>query len=208
MELHFSRNSGNSARAVFGLFEAGATWEPHLVDVKSGENRGPAYLAVNPMGKVPTLTHGPLRLWESNAINWYAAEKHPDSGLLPTSPEGRAAVQRWLLFQTGHVSPACARVFVATNRRVQQFWGFTPDERNAETGRRELERFLPVLDTALIGRDWLEGVFSLADVAYVPHLFLLCEGGFDLGSYRHVDAWFERLCARPAWQRAHAMVFD
>ncbi len=207
MELFYGRVSGNSARSVFGLLEAGAQFTPRLLDTRSGENRAAGYLSVNPMGKIPALVDGSFRLWESNAINWYVAEKHPAAGLLPATIEGRASVQRWLFFQAAHVSPACLPLFRATNRRVQAFWQTTGDAQAAEAARKELARWLPVLESALAGREWLEGAFSLADVAYAPHLWLVVEGGLDLAPYPGIRAWLERLLARPAWQRAAELVF-
>jgi glutathione S-transferase len=207
MDLYYGRVSGNSARAMFGLSEAGASFQPHLLDTRAGENRSAGYLALNPMGKIPALVDGPFRLWESNAINWYAAEKLPGARLLPVSIEGRAAVQRWLFFQAAHVSPACVPVFRATNARVQAFWQSAGDAQAAEGGRKELARYLPVLEGALADRDWLEREFSLADIAYAPHLSLVAEGGFDLSPYPRVRAWLDRLLARPAWRKAAEMIF-
>lgn len=207
MDLFYGRWSGNSARAVFGLFEAGAAVTPHLVDTQAGKNKDPAYLAVNPMGKIPALADGAFRLWESNAINWYAAEKHPEADLLPGTPEGRASVQRWLFFQAAHVSPACLPLFRATNPRWQAFWKGSGDAAAAQAARAELGRWLPVLEAALAGRDWLEGSFSLADVAYAPHLWMIADGGFDLGAWPAVKAWLARTLARPAWVRTAALVF-
>lgn len=207
MELFYGRVSGNSARSVFGLYEAGARFTPRLLDTRRGENRMADYLAVNPMGKVPALADDSFRLWESNAINWYVAEKHPEAGLLPATIEGRASVQRWLFFQAAHVTPSCVPLFRATNRRVQEFWQTEGDARAADAARKELARWLPVLESALAGREWLEGVFSLADVAYAPHLWLIVEGGFDLAHYPGVGGWLERLLARPAWRKAADLVF-
>jgi GST-like protein len=77
----------------------------------------------------------------------------------------------------------------------------------AEAGRKELARWLPVLEGALAGHEWLEGAFSLADVAYAPHLWLVVEGGFDLAHLTGVRGWLERLLARPAWRKAADLVF-
>lgn len=207
MDFYYGKVSGNSSRAAFGLYEAGAQFAPHRVDTHGRENRSAGYLAVNPMGKVPALIDGTARLWESNAINWYAAEKHPRAQLIPASIEGRASVQRWLFFQVGHVTPACVAVFRATNARVQDFWHTKGDLQAAEAGRKELRRYLPVLEQALADRPWLERDFSLADVAYAPHLWLVAEGGFDFGSTPAVRAWLDRLLARPAWRQAAELVF-
>lgn len=206
MDFYFGRMSGNSARAAFGLTEAGAPFQAHLLDTRSGENRSAAYLAVNPMGKIPALVDGALKLWESNAINWYAAERFPKAHLLPASTEGRARVQRWLFFQAAHVSPACVPVFRAANARVQAFWQTSGDAQAAEAARKELARYLPVLETALANRDWLESEFSLADIAYAPHLELIAEGGFDFSPYPGVRAWLDRLLARPGWRKTAELV--
>jgi len=207
MDLYYGRISGNSARAAFGLAEIGAPFRPHLLDTRKGENRAAPYLAVNPMGKIPALVDGACKLWESNAINWYAAEKFPKSRLLPASIEGRASVQRWLFFQAAHVSPACIHVFRATHPRVQAFWQTKGDPQAAEGARKELARYLPVLESALADRDWLEKDFSLADVAYAPHLWLVSEGGFDFSAYPRVRAWLDRLVSRPAWRKTEEMIF-
>jgi len=207
MDLYYSKVSGNSSRAAFGLYEIGIPFTPHHIDMPGGENRGAAYLALNPTGKVPAMVDGDFQLWESNAINWYAAEKNPKAGLLPASIAGRAAVQRWLLFQVGHVTPACVPLFFVTNERVRKYWGDKGTPQAAETGRKELARFLPVLEQALATREWLEGDFSLADIAFVPHLWLVAEGGYDFASTPGVRAWLERMLARPAWQKAMQLIF-
>jgi glutathione S-transferase len=206
MDLFYGRISGNSARALFALFEIGAPFRARLLDTRAGENRAAAYLAVNPMGKIPALVDGDFKLWESNAINCYAAEK-ARSPLLPASLEGRASVQRWLFFQSAHVTPACVPVFRATNPRVQEFWQSRGDPAAAEAGRKELARYLPVLESALADREWLERDFSLADIAYAPHLWLVVEGGTDLAPYPRVRGWLDRLLARPAWRKAAELVF-
>jgi len=209
MDFFYSRVSGNSARAAFALAEAGARYTPRPLNPRAGETRAPAYLAVNPMGKVPALVDGAVHLWESNAIAWYAAATHPASRLLPGTPAGRASVQRWLMFQAGHVTPACIDVYRSTNERVRAFWNVTSTPEVAERGRRELARYLPVLEDALDGRPWLEGdTLTLADVAYAPHLWFLAEGGFDFDGTPRVRAWLDRLLARPAWQQTRALLFD
>lgn len=208
MDFHFGKNSGNSARSAFALYEAGAAFTPHALNVPSGDALQPAYRALNPMGKVPALVDGETALWESNAINWYVAENYPQAELLPATPAARASVQRWLFFQAAHVSPAATAVHLALSARHRDYWGRSSDPAAAEAGRRELARYLPVLETALAGREWLDERFSLADIAYAPHLGYLLEGPFDFSSTPRVRAWLERLLSRPAWQQARALVFD
>lgn len=207
MDFYYGRISGNSSRAAFGLQEAGVAFTPHLIDPRSGENKTPDYLSLNPMGKIPALADGAFRLWESNAINWYAAEKNPAARLIPQSLEGRASMQRWLFFQSAHVSPASVVLFRATNPRIQAFWGSPADDKAAEASRVELRRYLPVLEAALADRDWLERDFTLADIAYAPHMMLIAEGGFELKPWPRVAAWLERVLARPGWKKTEALIF-
>jgi glutathione S-transferase len=208
VEFHYGRVSGNSARVAFALHEAGIAYVPRCVDTRGGENRGATYRALNPMGKVPALVDGDVRLWESNAINLYLAETHPEAGLVPSSVAGRASTNRWLFFQASHVSPACAAFFRAANPRTQAFWGTKPDGHAANAARAELARYLPVLEDALAGHEWLDGAFSLADIAYAPHLWLIADGGYDFAATPAVRAWLDRLVARPAWRKTAAMIFD
>ena len=66
-----------------------------------------------------------------------------------------------------------------------------------------------MLEQALAGRDWLEGEFSLADIAYAPHFAAVAEGddGLDFSPTPNVRAWLERMWARPAWKKATEMAF-
>jgi len=208
LDFHFGKQSGNSARVAFALYEGKIPFTPHMLHLPRGEGRTPEYLALNPMGKVPSLVDGATRLWESNAINWYLAEQFPESRLLPATPAARAAVQRWLYFQVGHVTPAAMAVYRTHSERAQKFWGLRPDPQAAEQGKKELLRFLPVLEDVLARQQWLETDFSLADIAYAPHLWFLAETGFDFPGTPAVRAWLERLLARPAWKQASALVFE
>src|SRR5947199_97760 len=99
-------------------------------------------------------------------------------------------------FYFGHVSGNSARaafgpLFRATNKRVQEFWQTKGDAQSAEAARKELARYMPVLEAALADREWLEGNFSLADVAYAPHLWLVVEGGYDLALYPKARDWLD-----------------
>lgn len=211
MDFYYGRLSGNSLRVAFGLYEAGVPFTARLVDRPQAQHRAPEYLALNPMGKVPTLTDGDLQLWESNAINWYVAETFPSAAhLLPNSPAGRAQVQRWLFFQAAHVSPACMPILRVTNERMRSFWGAKADPQAAEAARVELARYLLVLEQALGDGEWLEGAFSLADIAYAPHLWLLTDEkdeGYDFTKTPAVHAWLRRLWSRTAWNKAVALTF-
>lgn len=73
---------------------------------------------------------------------------------------------------------------------------------------KELARFLPALEAALTHADWLVGDYSLADIAFAPHLGFLVQRGFDFPDTPRVRAWLERIRARPAWEQASTLIFD
>jgi len=206
VDFYFGKNSGNAARSALALYEVGVPFDAHALDLR--KPRSAEYLAINPIGKVPTLVDGTTTLWESNAINWYLAERYPQARLLPSRPDARAAVLRWAFFQVAHVSPAATAVHRSINPAHVRYLNQHTDRQEAEQGRKELARLLPVLESALERADWLVDEYSIADIAFAPHLGFLVQYGFDFPGTPRVRAWLERIRARPAWQKTHALIFD
>ena len=89
------------------LEEAGAPYRMHVLDIDRREHKQPAFLAIDPMGKVPALVHRGTVITKLAAICLYLADAFPDAGLAPPigDPE-RGSYLRWLLFVPGCVSPA------------------------------------------------------------------------------------------------------
>ena len=87
-----------SLRPRWVLQELGVPFEAVNVNLTKGEHRAPAFLELNPSGKVPVLVDGDLILTESVAISLYLAEKYPHKRLIPEDPSEKADVYRWLLF--------------------------------------------------------------------------------------------------------------
>jgi glutathione S-transferase len=98
MKLYGHPNS-RATRAMWALEEVAAEYEYVHVDLKTGQGRSDAYLALNPAGKVPTLVDGDLVITESAAICLYLGDKFPESGLVPPSGSTeRAECDRWVSF--------------------------------------------------------------------------------------------------------------
>ncbi len=104
--LFHAPNARSSATLIL-LEELGAPYELHVLNMKAGEQRRPAYLAINPMGKVPALTHGAALITEQVAIYIYLADLFPEAGLAPAigDPE-RGPYLRWLVFYGTCFEPA------------------------------------------------------------------------------------------------------
>jgi glutathione S-transferase len=104
--LYHSPNTRSSGALIL-LEELGAPYELHVLNMKAGEQRQPAYLAINPMGKVPALKHGDALVTEQVAIFLYLADLFPEAGLAP--PVGdrlRGPYLRWMVFYAACFEPA------------------------------------------------------------------------------------------------------
>jgi glutathione S-transferase len=153
------------------------------LDMQAGEHRKPEFLALNPMGKVPTLTDGNLVLAESGAILLYLAQKYDP--FYPKTIEQQAELYQWVLFAN---STLATGIFVEANRN------------------RETPLLLTPLSDRLQQQPFIAGEsFSVADVAvgsvlaYIPMMLKL-----DLSPYPGVTDYLERLDARPAFQKVFA----
>jgi glutathione S-transferase len=96
-----------STGALILLEELGARYDLHVLNLKAGEQRLPAYLAVNPMGKVPALKHGEAIVTEQVAIYLYLADLYPEAGLAPPIDDPlRGPYLRWMVFYAACFEPA------------------------------------------------------------------------------------------------------
>lgn len=156
--------------------------------------KAPAYLTVNPMGKVPALRHGTAVVTETPAICAYLADAFPQAGLAP--PPGdrmRAPYYRWLFFAAG---PAEAAV---SNKAM----GFAvPPERERMMGYGRIGLVMDTLEAAVSQSDYLAGnTFTAADLYVGSHLgFGMMFGMID--KRPAFERYWQRLSARPACVRA------
>lgn len=178
------------------LEEAGLTYDRVYVNLSAGEQRSPAFLAINPNGKIPAIVDHDtgLAVFESGAILSYLAAKtgclHPD-----TLAE-RTAVQQWLHFQIGGIGPM-----------LGQLWWFLRASKtvNAEAidrYRNEVRRLYGVVNGRLAESAYLASSrYSIADIAAFPWLRATAELDIDIGDYPHVARWLADIESRPAVQR-------
>jgi glutathione S-transferase len=104
--LYHSPNTRSSGSLIL-LEELGAPYELRVLNMKAGEQREPAYLAVNPMGKVPALLHGDVLVTEQVAVSLYLADLFPEAGLAPPIGDPlRGPYLRWMVFYAACFEPA------------------------------------------------------------------------------------------------------
>jgi GST-like protein len=207
----FSLPTPNGVKVGIMLEETGLVYEPHRIDIAANESHDPAFLALNPNGKIPAIYDPdgpggrPLALFESGAILIYLAEK--TGQFLSADPGTRYETIQWLMWQMGGVGPMFGQVGFFNKFAGKAY----PDKGPRDRYVAESARLLGVLDGRLAGRAWVMGAdYTIADMSllgWVRNLIGFYEArelvGFD--RFRHVQAWLERGLARPAVQRGLAV---
>jgi glutathione S-transferase len=161
------------------------------------------YRAMNPNALVPVLREGDLVLWESAAILRYLAARHGDAAFWPVDPARRATLDMWAEWAKTTFYPVLiGRLFVGLVR--------TPApriDRAAMAAAAEAMKPLARMLDARIGRGpWLAGrAFSFADIACGALLYRYFTLPFERAETPALDAYYQRLCARPAYAQ-HVMV--
>jgi glutathione S-transferase len=176
------------------LEEVGAPYRMHLLALKKGEHKAPAYLAVNPMGKVPALAHGDVVITEAAAICAYLADAFPDARLAPAIGDHRRGTYfRWLFFGPGCLEPA------VTDRLFDR-----PAGPPGSLGYGTFDAMLEVVAKALEPGPYLLGdQFTAADVVLGSGL----QWGMmtkAIPERPEIVAYTGRLGERPALQRVYA----
>jgi glutathione S-transferase len=193
-ELTFYTNPMSRGRiARWMLEETGQPYRTEVLDYAT-TMKAPAYLAINPMGKVPALRHADTVVTETAAICAYLADAFPQAGLAP--PPGsrlRGPYYRWLFFSAGPVE-------AATSNKALGF--AVPQERERMMGYGRLEHVMSTLEAAVSRSDYLVGdSFTAAD------LYVGSQLGFGMmfGMIEKRPAferYWQRVSARPACSRA------
>ena len=191
----YTDSSPNGFKATIALAELGLPYQLRHVRIDQGEHRLPAFLALNPHGRIPVLVDHDtgITVFESAAILLYLAEK--TGRLLPKAPAQRWAAITWLQFHAASMGPMLGQ-------RVH----FEVEERGANAAatahfRRLCDAALATMDGRLAANAYLAGDgYSIADIASFGWLHIARVVGFDLSAWPHVSNWYARVAARPAVQ--------
>lgn len=193
LTLYSQQDSGNCYKPRLLLAHLGRPFRIVDVNANDGSTRTPAFLALNPNGKVPVLVFdNGRRLAESNAMLLHLAEGTP---YLPAEPFERAKAYEWLFFEQYSHEPA-----VAVRRSLLIYPEMADDAE--EAGLKKLldagNRALSVMERRLGEDDWLAGTaYSVADMALYAYTHIAEEGGFDLSLYPAIRRWLARVAAQP-----------
>jgi glutathione S-transferase len=179
------------------LEEKGLAYQVNRVRIGDIWKKTPEVLEKNPLGKVPWIDDGDVRVYDSTVINEYLEERYPEPRLLPEDPLERARVRA--LENYGDEI-----VLSGTVPRIWMPWWSAPEQRNDEDmdqARKTLaSRALPFLEKTLGDREYLAGGFSLADAPYMALAMVLQVDGMPLDGFPRFAAYLDRLRQRPSYR--------
>jgi len=199
MKLYMHPLSTNARRARLVVHHLGLTVEEELIDLAKGAQRQPAYLALNPNGKVPTLVDGDLKLNECYAIMIYLSEKTGRRELYPDELATRTDIHRWLFWSANEWGPTIGRLTFENMLKPMLGHG-NPDPARVQETEATFKQQASVLDAHLAGREYVVGSrLSLADLALAGGLSHLVPAKLPLAGFANIVAWFERMQKLPAW---------
>ena len=189
--------SPNTWKVSIMLEECDLPYNLVPVDLSSDAQHSPAFIAINPNGKVPAIVDhdspgAPITLFESGAILVYLAEKA--HRFLPSETIARFEVLQWLFWQVGGLGPMAGQAHIFRNAAPA-----VPAIVDRYT--QECTRLYTVLDRRLTNQLYIAGDYSIADIACFGWVWFHNRHGQDLTTFPAVEAWFHRLLQRPAVQK-------
>ena len=190
----------NGHKVSITLEELGLPYSVHVLDLSAGEQKAPAFLKINPHGRIPAIVdrgNEDFPVFESGAIMLYLAER--EGRLIPADEKGRSRVVQWLMFQMGGLGPMMGQANV--------FAKYFPERIQPAIDRylRESRRLLEVLDGHLAENEYLAGDYSIADIANFAWARVHDWPGVDIGGLDHLARWMTAIDSRPQVRRGLAV---
>jgi len=185
----------NGRKISIMLEECGLDYRPIPVDIGSGDQFRPEFLAISPNNRMPAIVDRDtgISVFEGGAILIYLADK--SAQFLPTDQAGRFEVLQWLFWQAGGLGPMAGQLSHFVNYTKE------PVPYARERYGNEYERLLAVMEVRLRDRDFLAGDYSIADIAAFPWVIPYRSYGVDLDRFENLRKWFDAIKVRPAVQR-------
>ncbi len=196
----YTDSTPNGWKVSVMLEEIGMEYTTHHVDIMIGAQKEDWFLKLCPNGRIPAIVdrdNDDISIFESGAIMLYLAKK--SGQLMPRDDKGESRVTQWLMFQMAGIGPMMGQANV--------FYRYFPEKLPAAIARyhNECRRLYEVLDRQLDGRDYLCDEYSIADIANWCWVRIYFWGGTNIDGLGNLNAWLERLEARPACQRGIAV---
>ena len=197
----------NGHKIHIALEEMGLAYTVHPVNIRTGDQFKPEFLAISPNNRIPALVDSdgpdgkPISLFESGAMLIYLAGK--SGKLMPAADRDRYTMLQWLMWQMGGVGPMFGQ---ANHFRA---YAKDPQPYPIERYTNESNRLTGVLDKRLADVPYVAGKdYTIADIAIFPWMRGCEKRGVMIDEYPNVKRWFEKIDARPAVKRALQVLAD
>lgn len=198
-------NSSNVQKAAWALEETGAAYERRDAGGKFGGLDTPEFVAMNPNRLVPVLQHGDITLWESHAIVRYVAAAFGGEDLWPSRAGGRAVIDQWTDWTLSTFQKGWTALFWLLVRTPAE----NHDKAGIEAALRDSVAAYRTMEAQLEKTPYLAGErFSYADIVAGTSLYRWTTMDIERPSLPAVEAWHQRLAARPAFQKAVCVPYD
>ena len=194
IKLYDFKSSPNCQRVKIVLAEKNLPYDIAPIDLRAHEQKTPAYLKLNPYGKVPVLTDDATVLYESLIINEYLDEKYPNPPLMPKDPAKRAKARILVDYGMAHFDAPYQRLRMELMKDAQE-----QNQQVIATAKAELKKLLQRLEDEIGEQQYLLGDFSLVDADLLPR-FTRLEGFGVLPdpSLPRLGKYLERVKTRPS----------
>jgi glutathione S-transferase len=181
------------------LEELGLTCKRVKLDIKAGDTKKPDFLKVNPNGKVPVLVHDDTPIWESAAITMYLGEMFGvDKGLYPKAGPKRGEAMKWITWTNVTL---CDAVYRWARNTMEWVPAEQHNAKAAAAAKTDIAHCLGIVDSALTGRKFLTGDYTLADTHLNSCIDWLRHMKIDMTAFKHLNEWSQRCTARPAYSK-------
>lgn len=193
----YTWSTPNGRKVSIMLEELGVNYTVFPVDIGEGDQHKPAFLKISPNSKIPAIVdhQNGMCLMESGAILIYLADKY--NRFFADNLLERSQITEWLMWQIGGIGP--------TLGQVHHFKHFNPGKSHyaEERFQSEAARLYKVLDARLVGRNFICGTYSIADIACWPWVSRYEWQHIDLRHFPNVRDWYQRILEREAVQRGY-----
>ena len=194
MKLYDFPQSPYCQKVRLVLAEKDLSYEKVFVDLMKNEQKAAEFLRLNPYGKVPVLLDEDEVIYDSTVINEYLEDEYPHPPLMPEESGARARVRMLEDFADNSFTAQSGLLMAELRKPAEQV-----DQERVQRYRADLGRVLEFVERHLDGKEYMSGVFSLADLAFVPRLLMLPKLGVEISSRLiNVLAWSERVKRHPS----------
>ena len=197
IKLYGSPLSTCTRKVLMTLGETNTSYEMMTIDFATGAHKKEPHISRQPFGRIPAIDDDGFAMFESRAIARYIAEK-TKSPLIPNDIHARAKMEQWISIETSEFAPHAMKfVYEHTFKRKQE-------QSVLDAAAAALKTTLGVMSAQLAKTPFISGdAFTIADIGFMPYLeYVMASPAKELvAPYERVVAWWEKIRARPAWQK-------